>query len=630
MEYERLAGASGYTPVAGMETLEPKGVMLGQYIKEFQVDLSKVASDRMVSFNILFEKPGSNRDYLVTRNVSLRNDILTNKEVTEIDEEFGVEVQPAADKIEVTPKAPVYLWPGETQQYRVILTCSTGGVPNQSKTWNLLPVVGTLHTDTKMNSADLLTISTEEESTEFELDVYGEDAEGNALRPNGGKLKVYVRQIKALNITRNDFEDASFPITQGGTYKIKVQMEGENLPPSLVEAGKIKAEATVGKDYVTISEPVIDNMTAEFTIQIKDTAPDNAEIGFIFKVEERPEFSHIVKTTNIYNVSGSNEAVLTVSSASSTNLNRLDVAKTKVDFESSSFKSTVCKNDGTLKEGYSIRYTYSIVDSGYIPCSTVTSTIGATAATVVDPNYITSVQHASAFEADAVISDKVFLQSGQVRVSAELIHNTSGTPVVVGTSNVVTYTIKEATMSLKRTATGSLQSDLKYYVTPGNNTASVYFIFKEEEGFAKGANYKVSLDQVACDNTIGSVNSGLSNISQNMITVYVDKNADFKSSKSVIFTYGGLKNKIELVLKEANVEGTDYYVPTNKGEMTFVKNTGSGKKDIYAYYIDDTHRMEVQFKSGTNTIESATYYYYENMKEKSSTYTYKNGAWKLP
>ena len=62
--------------------------------------------------------------------------------------------------------------------------------------------------------------------------------------------------------------------------------------------------------------------------------------------------------------------------------------------------------------------------------------------------------------------------------------------------------------------------------------------------------------------------------------------------------------------------------------MTFVKNTDSGKK--YAYYIDDTHRMEVQFKSGSNTIESATYYYYENMKEKSSTYTYKNGAWKLP
>lgn len=632
MEYVKLPGATDYTPAEGMETLAPKGVMFGQYIKDFQVDLTKVASNRMVSFNILFEKTGSNRDYLVARNVSLRNDVMTNKEKDAVYAAAGIEIQPKADKIEVTPNAPVTLWPGETQQYRVTLICSKGGVPSQSATWDISSVGGTLHADTKVNSADLLTISAEETSNEIQLDLYANGYNyttntDEVIRPSGADLKVYVRQIYPLVIIANDFEEDGFPITRGGTYKIKVRMDGEHLPATVTDAGGIIAQFTVGGEYATITNMTVDGLIAEFTIQVSDTAPEGGEIGLSFRAA-RSEFPDARVNTLIYKIGGATGNELKVSSSSGLNWLRLGNAKTKVEFANTTLKNNVCKADGTLKEGYSIRYTYRVFDSAYNTCSTVTSTIGSTVATVVDPNYVSNVKHSSVYEAEAILSDKVFLQSGSVVVSAELIHNTSGTPVVVGSSDNVTYIIPEATMQFKKTASGTTSTDLKYYITKDNNMASAYITFPT--GFADGVNYKISLDQLACDNTaLGSVNSGLSDVSRNLITVVGDKNADYKSSKTMTFTYGGLKNKLEVVLKEANVSGTTYYVPTDKSEWTLTGTSGknNNKYEYYTYYIDDTHRMDIVYYQ--SKFNSATFYYYENMTEKSQAYTLSSNTWSI-
>ena len=634
MEYVKLPGETDYTPSEDMASLAPKGVMFGQYIKDFQVDLTKVASNRMVSFNILFEKNGSNRDYLVARNVSLRNDVMTNKEKVDVYAAVGIEIQPKADKMEVTPNAPVTLWPGESQQYRVTLICSKGGVPSQSATWDISSLDGTLHADTDINSADLLTISPDETSSELELDVYadGYDYSTNSeveIRPSGADLKVHVRQIENLVITENNFEDDGFPITKGGTYKIKVRMDGKHLPATVTDAGGIVAQFTAGGSYASITEMTVDGLFAEFTIQISDTAPEDGEIGLSFR-PAKAEFADIQKPTPIYKFNGVDSSALTVSSSSGSEWLRLGNAKTKVAFTDPEFKDTICKADGTLRDGYSIRYTYRILDSNYNLCRTITSTIGSTAATVVDPNYITNVKHNSAFEAEATLSDKMFLQSGSVVVNADLIHNTSGTPVVVGSSENVTYVIPAASMGLKKTTNGTATTDLKSYITEGNNKASVYITFPT--GFAEGANYKISLEQVACDNSdLGSVSNTLSDKTKNLVTLVGAEGADYKAdpSKSVIFTYGGLTNKMEVVLKEANVSGTTYYVPTDKSEWTLTKTSGPSNQryEYYSYYIDDTHRMDIVYYK--NNFNKATFFYYENMKEKSTAYKLSGNTWNL-
>ena len=654
MEYVKLPGATDYTPAEGMETLAPKGVMFGQYIKDFTVDLTKVASNRMVSFNILFEKTGSNRDYLVARNVSLRNDVMTNKETLDMYAAAGIEIQPKADILEVVPNAPVTLWPGESQQYRATLICSKGGVPSQSVTWDVASLDGVLHADTKVNSSALFTVSPEETSSEIKLDVYadGYNYTTNAeeeIRPSGADLTVNVRQITGLEITENNFEDEGFPITKGGTYKIKVRMDGKNLPSNVTDAGGIIAQVTVGDEYADVTEMTVDGMIAEFTVQISDTAPEDGEIALSFK-PAKTEFSHKVKTTPVYKFTGASAAGLKVKKADEKPWLRLGNVKTQVQFADTELKDTICKSDGTLKNGYSIRYTYEIYeineDGNPVLNRTVTSTIGATTAAVTDPNFITGIKHSSVYEAEATLSDKLSLRSGSVVVSAELIHNTGGTAVVVSNSNSVSYVIEEAVIGFKKAQNDSSKTNMKVYITKDNNTAPIYIDFTG--GFATD-NYKVSLEQAVIDNTtLGSVSSSLSDTSKNLITVVGDKNAEYKSSssspKKLIFTYGGLSNKVEIYFVKANVSSTNYFVPIapdkksgDLSEWKFIKQEkkkeGSGwyqktvTYDYYSYYIDDTHRMDIRYKDGS--FNSAEYCYYVNMAEKKVAYTKGTNSWNI-
>ena len=625
-----------YKPADSMVGLEPKGVLLGDYVEDFKVDLTKVASNRMVSFNILFKKPGTDRDYLVSRSVSLRNDVMTNKELTEVYSAVGIEFTPIPDRIVVTPDTPVYVWPGGTQQYNVKLFCDAkGGVPNQNASWTVASGDGVaLHEDTKINAANLLTISADEQSSKLLATASASGYNYSAAEgedPNitlSQDVEVYIRQIRNLRITDNDFEKDTFPITTGGTYKVKVQMEGDNLPSNVTEAGGIIAQLTAGSEYATITGPVINGLTAEYSIGISDTAPADGEIGISFK-PAKTEFSDIIESTPVYNFDSVSTDSLKIYSDSGLEWLRNGVAKTRVEIVDP--PEPILKADGTLETGYSIRFKYRVYDSDYVLCRTLSSTEGTSESKIVDSSYITDIIRSSAYNAEAYLSDKLFLQSGTVVVNAELVHNTAGTEAIVAVSDNLTYFIPEASISFKRAKADDGLSNMKSYITKTMNTTPIYINFTS--GFDE-AGYRIDLDKAVCDSTeYGSISPSLSDISENMIVVAGNKDAEYKfvSDNTIELTYGGLSNKVTIVLTAANVIGTEYYVPLAMDEWTqigYIEN-GANKTVQYEYFIDDNHYMYIEYLNGS--FSKAKFNYKQDMAWKNAAYTMNmvNKTWDL-
>lgn len=626
-------GSGDYVLAEGMPS---EGVLFGEYIANFEVDLSKVASDRLVSFNILFQKRGTNRDYLVTRTVSLRNDVLTNKPAEEVYNAAGVEFQPGADDLDVNPQVPIMLWPGEMQQYKVTLTCSRGGVPSQDVSWDIRSTDGVaLSSGTKINAGNLLSVGIDEESSQLALDVWaqGYDFDSNTeitLRPESYPMPLYVnvRQIRDLTIVSNDF--ATNPVAAGGTYEIKVQMNGVNLPSNVTDAGGISAIFTMGSEYAAVTNVSISGMTATYTVQIKDTAPENAEIGLVFR-PLRDGFTDIHIETPIYKVGNSSDEILRVYNEN-VNLEwlRLGKASTRVGFASTTLEDAYCNADGSLKDGYSIRYMYRVLDSNGAVQRTATSTNGTNNSQVLT-EYFTNISHSTVFKSDAILSDKVFLQSGMVIVSAELLHNTAGTPVVVGGSDVITYFIPEASISFKRATADLGVSNLKSYITSEENVAPIYISFPT--GFAS-AGYQISLDNLAITGTeFGNLSTASSDLSKNRVAVVGNEQAEYKLSKgnTIELTYGGLPNTVSIVLTSSNVTGTDFYVPLNKDEWTLLGTSvnGTDEYETYSYYIDDSHRMYIEYLNGQ--CSKAIFYSLENLQWKEINYTMNklNKTWDL-
>ncbi len=633
-EYEKNASGD-YVLVTGMPN---EGVLLGEFVSEFKVDLSKVASDRLVSFNILFAKAGTNREYYVTKTVSLRNNVLTNKPAEEVYNAAGVEFQPGADGMTVSPETTVTLWPGETQQYKVTLTCSRGGVPSQNASWIVASTDAAhmdLNEETKMNAGNLLSVGVNEESSSLALylSAQGYDFDANTtktLYPNKYPLEVSVRQIRNLKIVENQFEGSSVSISPMGTYKIKVQMEGENLPSNVTDAGGIVAQFTAGGAYATIADMTVDGLTATFSIQIGRNIPENAEIGLSFK-PARDGFTDIHIETPVYKINNSTAEVLHVYNGdTSAEWLRLGTATTKVEFVNSDTEENYCNQDGTLKDNYSIRYNYRLYDSNYNLVGTAKSTTGTNQSLVLIDEF-QSVTHSSVYEAAAKLSDKVFLQSGTVVVSAELLYNTAGETVVSGCSDNLTYFIPEATISFKRADADAGKSNMKSYITSKANVAPIYISFTS--GFASEG-YRIALDNAVCTGTeFGNVNAGLSDLNKNRVAVVGKSDAQYKLSanNTINFTYGGLNNTVSIVLASSNVIGTDYYVPLNKDEWTKISTATSGTDttERYVYYIDDSHRMNIVYLN--DQFSEAKFYSLQNLNWIETEYTMNkiNKTWDL-
>ena len=625
-EYVKNASGS-YELSSDYSGLPDDKVMFGRYISDFNVDLAQVGSDRLVSYDITFKKPGSDRDYTVSRTVSIRNDVLMNKPAEEVYKTAGVEFQPAADDMDVAPTADVTLWPGETQKYLVTLKCSRGGVPSQDATWSVASADGTaLSTGTKMNGGNLLSIGADEKSKELNLDVWadGYDYTSNTskvVRPDfyPNPLKVKIRQITGLTITRNDL--ATNTLVKNGSYRVTVRLEGDNLPAGVAECGGIDVFFTMGSGIAEVVEVARSGRSISYDVKIKDNAKENDEIGLVFR-PGKEGFTDLAAPTGVYRVSSSNESVLKVSNGSNgLEWLRLGNVTTKVEFADDDVRDSYYV-DGNLKEDYAIKIIYRVLDSTGALKETASSLYGPQVNTTVVSSYVDSMNRSSLYEMSAGLSDRMFLQSGMVVVSAELMTKSGNEYVLAGTSNTITYQVPKATIAFKRAGSDTERSNLKSYITKGQNISNVYVSFPT--GFAQ-PDYKIAYADVAVTDTeYGNIDSNLSDVSKNKIAVVGKEDAEYKLSKgnTIEVTYGGLTdNKVTVVLASPNVDGTNYYVPTDMAEWTKVGSIGEGasKKETYAYYIDDTHYMSIEYVGGV--YSSSKFAVKENLQWKSTAYT---------
>lgn len=619
---EYVKTVAGYAPADGMPT---SGVILGEYVTDFSVDLSAVASSRMVSFDIVFQKPNSDRDYLVSRSISLRNNVLTNKSKEEVYNSAGLEFEPVPDNLSITP-AYDEVWPGETVSYNVTLTCSRGGVPSQDVNWALSSGDGrSLSDETKVTAGGILRVSGMEESSLINIHATasGYNYTTNAEQTLSKDLVVAVKQIRGLTITRNDFETT--PVSPGGTYVVEVAMSGDHISTLELEGDNgVNANVTVGSSYATVTDVQPQGyLKALVTVVVSADAPQGAKIALSIS-PKKAGFTDVVANTGIYTVGGK-EQLLSISSGSGDEWLRLGSATTNVAFRNSDSQDAYCNANGTLKTGYYLRYTYEVYDSKNNLVKTAYRTTGAGTGSDYT-EYFSASGTGSTFSSVVNMTDKVFLTSGTVSVQASLMYKTSGEAVEVGTSDVCNYTIPQATIGFKRAMADNASGNLKSYITSQDKDTSVYLVFTS--GFAS-ANYSIYANYMGCTPaSLGSVSA--IDYSTRKVVILGNDNAEYQTSSgnAITFNYGNLPNNVTVALVSANVSGTGYYVPMSTSEWT---HTGTdGGHDLYIYYIDDTHAMSIDYLDGS--FNKASYYVMENLEwVEKGTYTMNrtNKTWDL-
>lgn len=598
-----------------LNDMTAEGVVLGEYISDFKVDLSRAATDRIVSFHIIFKKPGSDRDYLVSKSVSLRNNITTNKEATDVYDAVGLEFEPVADNLSLSPGSQT-VWPGESVVYTVTKTCSRGGVPSQDVNWAYVSedsTYTTLDSGTYITSGKILQVSEAEESSKIKVtaSAQGYNYDSGSEITLSEDAYVNVAQIRSLQIVSNSMDTGT--VGPNGRYTIVVSAQGQNLGELVLDEDELEVAISQGSSYVTVVsiEAQSDPTKAKVTLDVAGNTPSGAKIAMTFMLK-RNAFSDVYVSTPIYTVAGDNE-MLTLTSGSGDEWLRLGSAVTNATFIDEDTKNTYCNADGTLKTGYYLKYVYEVYDSTNCLVKTAYRTTGAGTGSDYT-EYFAASGTGSTFSSVVNMTDKVFLTSGTVLVQAFLMNKTDNQPVVAGCSDYCSYTIPQATVGYKRNKYDMPSSKLVSYITKNQQSTPVYITFTS--GFASGTSPNLYADLVQITPVeLGSVNV---DTTQKKISISGSVNANYQTSAGNVLSvkYGGLSNGIKVNLVTANIEGTEYYVPQSQSEWTISAGETDAAtglvRDYYIYYMDDTHKFEISILD--NAFESAQYYVMENQQ----------------
>ena len=619
VDYQK--GPTGFAP----NDMDATGVVLGEYISDFFVDMSKVNSDRIVSFSIVFKKPGSERDYLVSKTVALRNNISANRETTEVYNALGITVAPAADSMSLSPTVD-YLWPGESRPFTVTLNCSQGGVPNQGVNWTIKSKdtsYTTLDGGTFMTSSNTLQVSANEDSSwiEAKASAMGYDYTNNTDLPLVQIANIYVKQIRKLEVVSTTMDTGV--VGAGGRYTVVVAMQGENIDGMALDGENgIDAYAIEGAGYITslVVEPH-GELQAKVTFDLAANTPKGAKIQLGFK-PKRMEFYDVVTTTDVYTVNG-NKEMLMLESGSGTDWLRLGTSIANVKFVDEDVKDTYCHSNGGLKTGFYMKYVYEVYDSNSVKVATAYRTSGSG-----NGNDYTQYFEASSsgvFRSVVKMTEKMFLTSGEIKVKAYLMSKTDGESVEVGSSNVCTFVVPEVTVGYKRNIEDTAVSSMISYITNDRNSTPIYITFTS--GYVAGSTPSLNyvLAKISPEASYGEISYVDS--SNGKVTVTGRENSwwynYYNKGNTINFTYAELPNGVEIKLVSANVKNNNwrnpdrYYVPTNKDEWTLVNSyldSSNKLHSFYKYYINDTNYMYIYYVG--NTFNSATLYKLENQSWK--------------
>ncbi len=224
-----------YFSEAEKRTAISSEALLAESVTAFTVDLSELASKKMVRYSITFYKESSGREYTTNHSVKLRNDILINS----TEDEIYVPDPPVVEAtgIDVYPES-VAIWPGEGEKLAARVTSNVGLMPSQEVAWLFaeLPSGESPITDMTTGFADnTLFIGAQEEGRIIEgepnrINVYAKQAESGLQSDN---VKVGIRTITKL-ITRayqlgSDYALGSSSNAQNGSYSIQVVAGQEDI-----------------------------------------------------------------------------------------------------------------------------------------------------------------------------------------------------------------------------------------------------------------------------------------------------------------------------------------------------------------------------------------------------------------
>lgn len=624
--YEELVKTdAGYQRPEGMPE---GGVLLGEYIKEFSIDLSQVASARIVTLAMTFQKAENGVDYEVNKTISFRNDILTNKDQADVYAAADIEVQPSPDGIKLSPTSSS-LWPGETLKYTASLTCSRGGLPSQSATWSISEATSgstgiangklTVGTDEKGNNEGKFKVTASADGYDYDAST------SKALVANA---TVSLKLIKAIYIDTDGF--SSSPVTANGVYTFKVHFTGNMIDGlSMSECGGISAELVKGSENATITSIVEDTTDEYATVTVKvnnDIKGENPTISLKFTAD-REGFTNVSVTTGEYAIATAAQILKLEKddgyNVDSNNWVRMENRQVKVSFNSDTDKITYAQNWKKLKSSYYIKYIYEIRNSAGNVTSTAYSNTNDRDAGLNE--YIEDDEDDEDdddddyhFYSSVALTEDVDFQSGSVWVTAELHDKNSG--ALIGTSNTISYTIPEVKIVYGLSGVGGTpseylpyyKSNMNVYITPQNNNVRIFYRFSE--GISSKYKLENEFDITA---SYGDAYERLDSLTYSSSNMRLNLNAEDDAG----YYSGSTKPYIQIVYRGLETQALKVYMVTsNFSSPVTIGNNSSARtynyipdpagttasssewqlvSGNYYYYMDQTHRFLIKYESNS-------------------------------
>ncbi|MCM1261641.1 MAG: prepilin-type N-terminal cleavage/methylation domain-containing protein [Butyrivibrio sp.] len=322
---------------------ESDRVVLAEFVKEFNVDLSQVEEKRVVSISIKYEY--NNRLYETSNNITIRNKVLVNELDLEIDRSVELRIRIKDPLVTLEPN----------EDYRFSTPVFEGkNILDKSVTWTIVPdtdnsaynptAADTGFTDDKNG---VIHISSAEMAAQFTVRVTSNAVDSNGTHATAEAV-VQVKRAKDINLakTENDSSSENGPleISAGSDITITATLIGTGLGITCDKCG----------DPVTIDKYVVKDENGLYAWKIIKgdnictmTSSDHGKAQFTIDASAQPGQEVTIQATSLLSITGND-------------YNRLYAAPGALSTRAPVTKSITLKvkdsERGKLSDGGEIRY----------------------------------------------------------------------------------------------------------------------------------------------------------------------------------------------------------------------------------------------------------------------------------
>ena len=287
--------------------------LLAEFVTGFSVDLRDISDNNTVKFTLTLEKEGTERKYTTSHKIKLRNEVLVNKELSDI--YSAVENIPIVSRILVNPPY-LRLWPGEAANVSASVISSNGGIPSQNVIWKITGLAESVDRPNGKDMSEMSTVIVDQSAgngvltldvTEGQADpdkkfaIKAEKvlADGSTV-VSENEIEGYIRHITGVSAqdtagrTSVESNADNNKLSEGEIVELTATIGGENLEDlTTSEMGglDIIITATVGgveKDYSDfITDVQIDENNGKVSFKVKGNIGEGSpELNIQFRVKK--------------------------------------------------------------------------------------------------------------------------------------------------------------------------------------------------------------------------------------------------------------------------------------------------------------------------------------------------------